>query len=85
MKKYVACRIVDTAHSSSADRERPSSCTDLGTVRRPTLQRVSSPEPAAADSEPLPVFAAVQLLLDRAYEVRTGKTVRVGRALNIAI
>ena len=83
MKKYVACRIVDTAPSPIADRECPSSYGILEKVHRAVPQRVISPE--EADVAPLPVFNAVQSLIDRAYGVRSGKPTRVGRSLNIAV
>lgn len=82
MKKYVVCRIVDTAPSPASDTERP---------HYQVFRKASPTAPPAElstetdESEPQPVFGVLQSFIDRAYGVRSAKSVRIGRLLNLAV
>ena len=82
MKKVVVCRIVDTAPYKTEDRERPQ-CNALA-LFKPKVPTKAFDE-YAEDVEPMPAMSVLQSIVDRAYGVRSGKTVRIGQVLNVAV
>ena len=82
MKKYVACRIVDTAPTPHSDMDRPH-CQALRKTPPPAMQVGSGPEKEAVD--PLPRFAVVQSFIDRAYGVHSTMPAATGKTLNVAV
>ena len=82
MKKYVACRIVDTAPTPHADMDRPH-CQALRKTPPPAMQMGFSPEKEAY--HPLPVNNVVQSFIDRAYGMHSTIPAATGITLNVAV
>ncbi len=76
MTKYVKSRVIESTPPAA-----PKALSVVLKVPPPTAPTQQD----AMDPEPAPIIDVLGRLIDRAYGIRTGRAVRVGRLLNVAI
>lgn len=82
MKKYVKCRLVESAPVKKPNEE----CSQAVALRHGRTPAPARPFDTTGDTaEPAPVCTVLTRLIDQAYGIRTGRAVDCGTALNIAV
>ena len=82
MKKFVVCRIIDTAPKPHADKDCPA-YQALQRVPSPTLQTGKDPKKEVYD--PLPAVGVVKSFIDRTYSISNRPCDNIGKKLNISV